>query len=290
MAMDIVQGLPFAILWLALGMAMFPQYCRGWPIPACLSVATAVGTGVVEWSGLPIIVLFSGVSLVAVQCTFSMPVRVVAWGGTLVCAVVLAAHEVPWINNVLVFDAVTVSPLAAPYTLHWNYDKALAGVVLYAVCVQPQRKIEWRRMFVATAVIAALTPLVVAMPALGTNFVAWDPKWPSILLLWVPSNLLVTCVAEEVFFRGLLQRYVAWALRRTALPAASLVALFVGASAFGLAHLGGGITYAVLAAVAGLGYGAVYHVTQRVEASIIVHFILNLAHLLLFTYPFLAAN
>ena len=287
--MDLANGLPFAHLWLALGMAMFPRLRRGCPILVGLSIAAAVGTGIVEWTGLPVIALFALACFLAVRPTLSMPVRILVWGTLLACAVVLAVHQVPWINNVLVFDAITVSPLAAPYTLYWNYGKALAGVLLYAVCAQPQRRTEWGHAIVATAVIVVLTSALVAVPALAAKFVVWDPKWPAILALWVPANLLVTCVAEEVFFRGLLQRYLAQALRAT-VPSAGLVALFVAAAAFGIAHIGGGAAYAILATLAGLGYGAAYYATQRVEASILVHFALNLTHLLLFTYPFVAAG
>ena len=48
------------------------------------------------------------------------------------------------------------------------------------------------------------------------------------------------------------------------------------------------MTYVLLATLVGIGYGAGYHLTGRVEVSILVHFTLNLARLLLFTYPFTA--
>ena len=66
------------------------------------------------------------------------------------------------------------------------------------------------------------------------------------------------------------------------------MAVLAAAAAFGAAHVAGGTTYVLLATVAGLGYGAAYQLTGRVEASIFVHFTLNLTHLLLFTYPFAA--
>ena len=268
---------------------MIPRARQGWSVLLGLSIVAAVGAGIVEWTGLAVIVLFVGACFAAVRRSLSKSVRISAWGVLLACSIALAAHQVPWINNVLVFDAVRVSPLSAPYTLYWNYDKALAGVLLYAVCVQPQRKVVWRDAIIATSVIAVLTPALVAMPALATKFVLWDPKWPVILLLWIPANLLVTCVAEEAFFRGLLQRHLTQALR-THVPSAGLVALFLAAAAFGFAHIGGGAAYAILATFAGIGYGAAYYATQRVEASILVHFTLNLTHLFLFTYPFIAAD
>jgi len=54
------------------------------------------------------------------------------------------------------------------------------------------------------------------------------------------------CVAEETFFRGLLQRHLRGFLRgRVQAPA--LTALLVGAVAFGVAHFAGGTPYVLLA-------------------------------------------
>ena len=289
MTIDLANGLPYWILWSALVVAMFPPVRSGWPILTGLSIGAAVNAGIVEWAGLVVIALFAGACFAAMRSTLSMPVRTLAWSTLVICAITLGTHQIPWIHNVLAFDAVAVSNPAARYTLYWNYDKALAGLLLYAVCVQPQRRTEWRSAIIATTVIAVLAPALIVVPALMMGFVVWDPKWPSILVMWVPANLLVTCLAEETFFRGLLQRHLAKALRAS-VPSAGLVALFAAATAFGIAHIGGGIAYAFLATLAGIGYGAAYHLTQRVEASILVHFTLNLVHLMLFTYPFIASD
>jgi len=287
MTVEFTDALPYFLLWMALGAAVSPDGHRGGAILIALSLAAAFVAGIVAWAGLAVLALFSGASLAAVQPQFPTALRTLAWGTVLVLAVSLAMHEIPWIHNVLVLDAVSVSAAAADYTLYWNYDKGFAGVVLYAVCVQPQAGTEWKRVAAATGAIALLTMVVVGMPAAAAGFVSWDPKWPAILGVWVPANLFLTCVAEEAFFRGLLQRHLGRALRgRVRVPA--LAALLVAAVAFGVAHIAGGTTYVLLAAVAGVGYGAAYHLTGRVEASILVHFTLNLVHLVLFTYPFAA--
>lgn len=250
-----------------------------------LSLAAAVAAGIVAWAGLLVLALFAAACLTAVRTELPTVLRTAAWGAVLLLAVALAIHEIPWIRNVLVLDSVSVSASAAHYTLYWNYDKGFAGVVLYAVCVQPQAPTEWVRATAATGAIALLTLVAVGVAATAAGFVAWDPKWPAILGVWAPANLFLTCVAEETFFRGLLQRHLGRALRgrvRAPAPAAVLAA----AVAFGVVHFAGGITYVLLATLAGIGYGAAYQLTGRVEASIFVHFALNLAHLVLFTYPF----
>ena len=43
--------------------------------------------------------------------------------------------------------------------------------------------------------------------------------------------------------------------------------------------------FLVFAVLAGAGYGLAYQLTGRIEASILVHFLFNLAHLTLFSYP-----
>ena len=120
--------------------------------------------------------------------------------------------------------------------------------------------VEWKRAIVATVVVALLTMVAVGVPATATEFVSWDPKWPEILAVWLPANLFLTCVAEETFFRGLLQHHLRSALRgRVRAPA--LAALLVASVAFGVAHIAGGTTYVLLATLAGVGYGAAYHLT-----------------------------
>jgi membrane protease YdiL (CAAX protease family) len=51
-------------------------------------------------------------------------------------------------------------------------------------------------------------------------------------------------------------------------------------------HHHGGTIYVALSFIAGLFYGYAMMLTKRIEASIIVHFIVNLVHILMFTYPY----
>ncbi len=285
MAIAFADALPYLLLWVALAFAMFPGRGVVGSAFIALSLAAAVVAGIVDWAGLAVLALFAGSCLAAVRRELPTALRALAWSVVVILAVALAVHQVPWIHNVLVLDGVSLSDSAARYTLYWNYDKGFAGVVLYSVCVQPQAGVQWRRASLATGAIATVTLVLVGLAATAAGFVAWDPKWPAILGVWVPANLLLTCVAEETFFRGILQRHLGRFLRGR-VPAAALAALLVGAIAFGVAHFAGGTTYVLLATLAGVGYGAAYRLTGRVEAGILVHFLLNLSHLVLFTYPF----
>ena len=287
MAPDLTHALPYLLLWVAFGSAMLRAPRLVGPACIALSLAAAVVAGIVEWAGVAVLALFAGACLSAVRAELSTVLRTLAWGVVVILTLALGMNQVPWIHNVLVLDRVFVSASSADFTLYWNYDAGFAGVLLYLVCVQPQRNPPWRRALVATGIVAILATAVTLAMTVVVGYNVWDPKWPAILGVWIPSNLLLTCVFEETVFRGVIQRHAAIFLRGR-VPAPALVALLVASVAFGVAHIAGGMTYVLLSTLAGVSYGAAYHVTGRVEAGMLVHFLLNLTHLFLFTYPFAA--
>ena len=64
-----------------------------------------------------------------------------------------------------------------------------------------------------------------------------------------------------------------------------IAGLVMAAVVFGLAHYAGGVWSIVLATIAGVGYGWIFWRTNRIEASILTHFLVNTTHILCFTYP-----
>lgn len=141
-------------------------------------------------------------------------------------------------------------------------------------------------MLLATGPILLLTVGVVLGVGCLTHTVHWDPKWPAQAPAFLAVNLLFTCVAEEGFFRGLLQERLTQACGTSSL--AHWLPALVSAMLFGAVHLGGGWPFALLATLAGFGYTAAYARTRHIEAAILTHFAVNAAHFLLFTYPALA--
>ncbi len=137
----------------------------------------------------------------------------------------------------------------------------------------------WSAAFWRFGVIAA----VVMLLAVAAGYARWDPKLPSWWTAWLASMLFFTALPEEAVFRhvvqGGLQAWLGPSQR------ARWTALGAGAALFGLAHIGGGGIYVLLATVAGLGYGLVYAITGSVMAAAVAHTGLNLLHLLFFTYP-----
>lgn len=199
-------------------------------------------------------------------------------------ALALAMHQLPGFHNPLLLDRLVLSPGAAPFTLYANFDKGAVGLILLALlCRRVGSRAELGALLRRTAPVLAATLVVTFGFALAAGVVGVDLKLPPQAWLFIGVNLLCTVVAEEAFFRSLLQARLAAALARW--PWGAWLAVMSSALLFGAAHLGGGLRYGILAGVAGLGYACAYQRTQRIEAAILVHIALNAVHFICFTYP-----
>lgn len=213
-------------------------------------------------------------------------VACLAWTGAV--SLLLGIHLIPgFVNPAVIRDAV-LAPDAVPYTQYLNFDKGLGALML--LLASPRWRPMRRRAELGVAVTATvpwlLATLIVVMAAsLVAGYVRLEPRLPHLLWLWAPVNLLVTCVSEEAFFRGFVQRVVH---EQTGGRSGAVLAAVVSAASFGVAHITGGWTYVALATVAGLGYAIVYQRTGRLEMAILTHFSVNLVHFVGFTYPALA--
>ena len=137
---------------------------------------------------------------------------------------------------------------------------------------------------------AVATCAVVLALGVASGLTAWAPKWPPFAGRFLAGNLLFTCVAEEAFFRGLVQeRLTRLGDGRPSARAWTIAGLALATLLFGLAHAGGGPRWMLAAGVAGLGDGAVYARTRRLAPAVLVHFALNAVHFVGFVYPQLAS-
>ena len=212
-----------------------------------------------------------------------------AWlAATVVLSLLLGLHLLPGFSNPVVIRDAVLAPDAQPYTQYLNFDKTLGGLLLLGCAgwVPMRSAAAWRVALRRAAPVMLVTVAAVMAASLALGFVRFEPRWTPLFWLWAPINLLTTCMSEEAFFRWLLQTELQRALAGRRHPAA--LAVLGSALLFGLAHLGGGWQYALLASVAGAGYAAVYQRTGRLEMAILAHFTVNAVHFLLFTYPALA--
>jgi uncharacterized protein len=197
----------------------------------------------------------------------------------------LFSHIYPGFNNFKYFDQYQFSVKSAPFNMFLNYDKPFIGViVLYFLGINK----DFINSVFFKVVIGLTTASIVVLlgPAIATSYIKWEPKVDFRILVWMLNNLIFVCVAEEVLFRRLIQKDLGeWLKNKTRHYGA--ISLICASLLFGLSHYKGGVLYIVLSTLAGLFYGYAYLKTDKIESSILVHFLLNTFHIIFFTYPFL---
>lgn len=259
-----------------------------WIIFFALAGTTAMFAGYLKTSGA-LALLITALCLHFIEHAPSTIGRALATAFAIPLCVLIAVHKIPGFANPILLNNVQFTPDAIPYTLFANFDKASIGLLLLAlVCPVARTRTDWRMLMRNTPWIVAATVAIVILMSLAIGYIRFDPKLPAATWLFAIVNLLFVCVAEETFFRGFLQARLTTLLTKYNARAAPPAALTICAVLFGLAHGAGGLAYVFLATIAGIGYGYAYLRTQRIEASILTHFVVNLVHFVGFTYPMLA--
>ena len=106
-----------------------------------------------------------------------------------------------------------------------------------------------------------------------------DIKFGELTLAFIFFNLMVTCIAEEGFFRLIIQEYL-WEKLPT--KYAGGIATLLSATIFTLAHFHvgeGAAERMFLIFLAGLLYAGVYWRSRQYISAVLTHFMLNLIHL-----------
>jgi membrane protease YdiL (CAAX protease family) len=258
-----------------------------WNILFLASLACGLAFRQVSVIALPAILVF-GAACYGVESTrLPRVVRMLAAIAVIGFSFALMLHVVPGFGGTKLIDSVRLSRDTLPYSKWLNFDKVIIGLFILA---SGHRLLdgrgEWLRMTTTAGPFLPLIFLVVFPLGYVLGYVHFDAKWPVILGAWMWTNLFFTCIAEEALCRGFIQRHLEGLFSN--LARGKLLALCLASAIFGAMHAAGGVRYVVLAAVSGFGYGFVYQRTGRIEAAVLTHFLLNLTHILLFSYPALA--
>lgn len=197
------------------------------------------------------------------------------WGVCLLASLALLAQLVPGFTQRPLWPALQLSPDAPRYQLRLAWESLLVAATLLAAWRPPRLPIARPGLLLlcALATLAAVPALALLLGVVG-----WQPKWPEFLPAWMLVNLCVTALSEELVFRGWLQPAL---VKRCGAP----FGIALGALLFGAAHAPFSAGFALVAGIAGLGYGLVFHLGGRLWPAVALHFAVNLLHLLLLSYP-----
>jgi len=212
----------------------------------------------------------------------------VAGAMALTLGLALGLHIVPGFNNYQYGSNIQLSASAVSFDIWFNWDKSMFGLLVLGIVL---RDSLIRNTKDALLMIASFLPLAILgisviyliALAIGYSKVDWTPAF--VFIPWVIKNLVFTVLAEEVFFRGIVQTQLA---KLTPGRYAAHISVFLAGCLFGAAHFSGGLQYVFLSSLAGILYGYTYKITGRIEAPIITHLLLNSGHFLIFAYPYSA--
>jgi membrane protease YdiL (CAAX protease family) len=198
--------------------------------------------------------------------------------------IVLMTHLLQGINNPKIIDDYTFSENAVSFTKYLNIDKAIAGFFLLLYVVPRSKKVNYENSIIAV-LVATLVTSISLLTAVLTGMVDLDPKFSGLIIPWALTNLFLTCYTEEAFFRGFIQVQISSILSKYSIN--HIISIFVSGILFGLVHLSAGFAYTVIASLLGCSFAYIYYKTKNIYWPICAHFIFNLSHFVLFTYPYI---
>lgn len=284
--------LTYTFLYLAVVLLWIPPFKKIplWSVSLFISVVFGLVSQRIEFIGLIFILIIACATLCLNNKKIPIALRVLSAIVLFVLGLGLGlsgVHLLPGFQNLCVLHHVHISSNGIPFNLYLNFDKTVVGIFILGILHQRiKTKSDWLEMSKTIAPRALFVIFIVAILSFSFKFVWFDFKLSQFLPIWAVTNLFFVCFAEEGFFRGFIQKYLCLTFRHVSYG--NVIAIIIASILFGLSHFMGGIRYIILATIAGIGYGWIYWRTQRIEASIITHFSLNLVHFLFFTYPALA--
>ena len=204
----------------------------------------------------------------------------------IIFSILFSAHKIIGFNSLLLMENIKLSSQSIEFQIFLHLDKIFVGLAILVFANINYTKIS-KYKYLLKIVFINYIVLVCIMIDLSfiLDMLNFDIKFPSfdILILWSIKMIFFTVLVEELFFRYLLFNKTKEYFDKYKYK--EYIALSSTSLLFGLAHFTGGIDFVLLATIAGFFYGIVYMKTNSIEASILLHFLINLTHLILFSYP-----
>ncbi|ECB9387552.1 CPBP family intramembrane metalloprotease, partial [Salmonella enterica] len=267
-------------MWIMLALALLVlQFNRNFSI-ILLMISAAIGliNNTIDWSAFIFIAIISIISLLQPKITNIIYFRYFFEGILVLCAIALTLHLIPGFHNHKVLDAIYVGPQSTPYTMYYNFDKALTPFLLI-MCARslfsdglPHKTSLWKWGLLCLSVPLLLL-VAVFLGGLKPEF-----HLPSWLFQFILANIFFVSLAEEALFRGYIQQRLSMLIH-------PVMALIIASVIFGFFHYSGGVLLVVFSTLAGVIYGVAWMWSRRLWISVLFHFGLNIIHLLFFTYP-----
>jgi uncharacterized protein len=279
-----LSSISYLLLLLSILSLWIKQEIKIWGTITAASMVCGVISDRIDIIGIISIVILCLLYHTVHRINLILFIRVTSGVLAVTLSVMLAAHLIPGFNNWKIVNKVSLTETSLPYSMYLNMDKTLVGLAILGLGFPLIKSLkEWGSVLRPTLPIFLVGLIILASASQAFGYTHWDFKFPDLFFVWALINLIFTCVSEEAFFRGFLQKNLFKILQKY--KYGNILSLIIVSILFGLAHFAGGFKYVILSTIAGIIYGYAYQKTQRIEASILCHFGVNTFHFIFLTYP-----
>lgn len=259
-------------------------YLSLWEMGSLAIIALALWSKII----LPIGLLWIGVAYLSLRLTpLVKNTKIKVFGGSLLFVYLLAMgmNALPGFESFTLVPSQTLGRSTLPFALEYTLAKPFAGLFVFAFIAQRTESVaEFSRVLFSAKGLAywGLPSMVLIAIALVAGL-QWDVKWLPWFALFMLTNLTMTVIQEEAFFKCFLQQPLQawqgnklWILVVVALPFALLHTPKPGVNPLAF--------YGILL-LAGAAYAWPYFKTKKLESAIATHWVVNCFHLVFLTYP-----
>jgi membrane protease YdiL (CAAX protease family) len=220
---------------------------------------------------------------------FNKPVGLyLTWTIAVVLGIAVGLYRPAGFSYPLVFSVNQLYEGGSPFSLYVNTAKLLTGYIIIYFLISSRFVsnvfIHSRLQQYIFAIGLGAIVVLIASLFLGLEF---HLKPLTYIVMFGLANLLVTCVAEEAFMRLLLQaqlqKFISGKVKSVFWLEA--IPLIIATVIFVLTHLAKSPNAILIFVLAGFSYGLVYSLTKNLWACVVAHFIVNIIHFSLLTYP-----
>lgn len=216
-------------------------------------------------------------------CRHSPAIKSAIWIVLILVAYVIAVYRPEGFTYPLVWEVSSLYEGGNPLQLYLNMSKGVGGLLLLVWFLRSvEDKVKVRPLLVSFKILLSGVLSIIAFSWFG-SYVVFIPKFSSEFLYFFIINLFFTVIPEEVFFRPLLQYRLALFFKNRTLG--RILAICLVGILFSLVHVPYSHQLFTLYLVAGLIYGIVFDLTNRLSMSIACHFGVNALNIVFFTYP-----
>lgn len=207
------------------------------------------------------------------------------WSSLVCIGFFIALYRPEYFNYPLLISSKYLHAGGKPFDLYLNLSKAFGAYLLliwYWGIWSKQGAVDslaaasdWLRQWISILLAIALV-IAVAHWLFDIDFVF---KWPREIYYFLAVNLVVSVIAEETFFRLIIQEKLLQIFGVSF--TGQLISIVIVSLIFAGAHAGN----FALFLVAGIAYSTVYAYTRKFWAVIVTHYGVNCVHFVFMQYP-----